>query len=149
MRIGEICTREVVFCKRNTSALEAAELMRKNHAGDLVVVDGPNGERVPVGIITDRDLVIEVMAMDVDPRAITVGDVMALELVVATEEEDVYQIIDRMNAKGVRRIPVVNAKGGLEGIVSFDDLVEFLGGTLIDLSRVVRRQESKELRTRR
>jgi CBS domain-containing protein len=149
MRIGEICTREVVFCKRNTSALEAAELMRKNHAGDLVVVDGPNGERVPVGIITDRDLVIEVMAMDVDPRAITVGDVMALELAVATEEEDVYQIIDRMNVKGVRRIPVVNAKGGLEGIVSFDDLVEFLGGTLIDLSRVVRRQESKELRTRR
>lgn len=71
MRIDEICTREVVQCSRKTSALDLAQLMRSSHVGDIVVVDEPNGERVPVGIVTDCDLVVQVMALETDPAAVT------------------------------------------------------------------------------
>ena len=71
MRIDEICTREVVKCSRKTSALDLAQLMRSSHVGDIVVVDEPNGERVPVGIVTDCDLVVQVMALETDPAAVT------------------------------------------------------------------------------
>lgn len=70
MPIGEICNRAVVFAKKDTSlleaALEAAQLMRQNHVGDVVIVDEKNGRRVPVGIVADRDIVIEVIAKEID-----------------------------------------------------------------------------------
>ena len=144
MRIGELCTRDVVFCRRDTSAVGVADLMRKGHVGDLLVIDELDGERVPVGIITDRDLVIEVMAKEIDPRDVTAGDIMGRELAVATEDEDFYETIQRMRAKGIRRMPVVNAKGGLVGIATLDDLVEFLAETLGEVSRISRRQEVRE-----
>ena len=81
MRASEICTPEVVFCEPQTTILEAAQLMRSSHVGSLVVTEKPNGERVPVGIVTDRDLVVEVMATELDPATLTVGDIMAPALV--------------------------------------------------------------------
>lgn len=66
MPIGEICNRAVVFAKKDTSLLEAAQLMRQNHVGDVVIVDEKNGRRVPVGIVADRDIVIEVIAKEID-----------------------------------------------------------------------------------
>src|SRR5690242_8806327 len=67
MPVGEICTREVVIVKRNDSVLEAAKLMRQHHVGDVVVIEERGGVRVPVGIVTDRDLVVEILAPQLDP----------------------------------------------------------------------------------
>ena len=83
MSIGEICNREVVVARRDESALQAAKLLRRHHVGDLVVVDEHDGRRLPVGILTDRDLVMEVLAEVLGPEAVTVGDIMQTGLLYA------------------------------------------------------------------
>lgn len=148
MRIAEICTSQTIHCPRELTVQQAALLMRNNHVGDLIVVEQPNGERVPVGIITDRDIVVSVIALGLDPASLQVGDIMSDELMTATEDEDVYETIDRMRFKGIRRVPVVNSLGGLCGIVSIDDLVEFLAEEMGELSRISSRQMANEKQSR-
>ena len=78
---GEVCNRAVIVVQRNDTVLEAAKLMRQHHVGDVLVVEDRNGVRVPVGIVTDRDLVVEIMAPELDYMVITVGDVIDLHAV--------------------------------------------------------------------
>ncbi|MDN2711808.1 CBS domain-containing protein [Janthinobacterium sp. SUN118] len=136
MRIGEICTLHAIHCQRDTSVQQAALMMRQHHVGDLVVAEQPNGERVPVGILTDRDIVISVIALGLDPASLLVGDIMSAQLLTASEDEDAYDIIERMRANGIRRLPVVSSLGGLCGIVSIDDLLAFLAQEMAELARV-------------
>ncbi|MFH7326810.1 CBS domain-containing protein [Desulfurivibrio sp. C05AmB] len=138
MPIREFCNREVVVVDRQCPVREAARLMRNFHVGNVVVVDVHENSRMPVGIVTDRDLVVEIMARDVDPALLTVGDVMGPDLFTVRESEDLLQVIGRMRARGVRRAPVVNDIGVLEGIITVDDLLELLAeqaGKLTDLIR--------------
>jgi CBS domain-containing protein len=144
MLIGAIATREVVFCARDMSAFEVAQLMRSNHVGDLVVVEQRKGKPIPVGIVTDRDLAVEVMAKEVDPKTVTAGEIMTPELVVAVENEDIFDAIKKMHWKGIRRMPVVNSEGELVGIATFDDLVEFLAQAQVDVARIGRLQQIEE-----
>jgi CBS domain-containing protein len=148
MKVGEICTVQTIYCKRDETVQGAALLMRKNHVGDLVVVEQPNGERIPVGIITDRDIVVSVIALGLDPASLLVGDIMSDDLLTAAEEDDVYETIERMRFRGIRRVPVVNNKGGLTGIVSVDDLLEFLAEEMGELSRISSHQQAHEKRAR-
>jgi CBS domain-containing protein len=148
MRIGDICTLQTIHCKRDMPVQEAALLMRNHHVGDLVVVEQPNGERVPVGIITDRDIVVSVIALGLDPASILVGDIMSSEVLTATENDDVYETIELMRFKNVRRLPVVNSLGGLTGIVSVDDLLEFLADEMGELSRIGTDQIAHEKQAR-
>ena len=150
MTIGEICTRDTVFATREMTVAAAAQLMRKHHVGTLVVVEQTNGNRrVPVGIVTDRDAVIEVMATGLDPNAITVGDIMGQELVTARESEGVLETMQIMRYKGVRRLPIVDKSGGLVGIVSIDDLLEVLAEEFSELAKVVAREQARETSSRR
>jgi CBS domain-containing protein len=148
MPIGEICNREVIFATRANTITEAAELMRRHHVGDLVVVEEKSGQRVPVGMLTDRDLVIEILAKNVTLGDVTVGDIMSVDLVAARETDGVYETIQLMRAKGIRRLPVVNPRGGLEGIVSVDDLLELLAEEISGLARLVSREQQREKKTR-
>jgi CBS domain-containing protein len=149
MHIGEIATVETIFCKRDESVQGAALLMRKHHVGDLVVVDKVDGnERFPVGIVTDRDIVVSVIALGLDPASLTVGDIMSDDLLTTSELDDVYATIERMRFRGIRRVPVVNEAGGLTGIVSADDLLEFLAEEMGDLSRISSHQQAHEKRAR-
>jgi len=149
MPIGEICNRSVVFARPADSIVEAARLMREHHVGDLVVVDEANGTRTPVGILTDRDLVIEIIAKEVDMTRVTVGDVMSNHLHVAREEDGIYDTIQAMRARGIRRVPVVNGKGQLTGIVSADDLLELLSDEIAALAKLSTRQQAREQKTRK
>lgn len=148
MNVGEICNREVVIANRDDSVLEAAHLMREHHVGDVVVVEQRDGQRVPVGILTDRDIVLELVAKSVDARSITVADAMSSQLLTAAEVDDVGDLIERMQGKGVRRVPVVNAKGELVGIVTVDDLVDLMAEQLAKLAGLVKREERSEHRRR-
>ena len=85
MSIGEFCTREVVIAERDTGIVELTQLMRKHHVGDVVVVEKKGDLAVPVGIITDRDIVVELIAGEVDLDSVTTGDVMSPELITAGE----------------------------------------------------------------
>ena len=109
-----------------------------------MVVEESGGRRVPVGILTDRDLVIEILARDVDMNAVTVGDVMSAELASARESDGIYETLQRMRAKGVRRMPVVNAGGSLVGILTADDLLALLADELTALARVASREQARE-----
>jgi CBS domain-containing protein len=149
MAIGEVCSREVVFARTDTSVRAAAQLMREYHVGAIVVVREPNGTRVPVGIVTDRDAVVEVMATGLDPNAITVGDIMDQELVTARENEGVLETMQIMRYKGVRRLPIVGKAGELIGIVSIDDLLEVLAEEFSELAKIFAREQARETATRR
>jgi CBS domain-containing protein len=148
MHIGEICTTQTIFCTREESVQGAALLMRTHHVGDLVVIDQPNSERIPIGIITDRDIVVSVIALGLDPASLLVGDIMSDDLLTCSDKDDVYETIERMRLRGIRRVPVVNAHGGLTGIVSVDDLLEFLAEEMSELSRIGPHQQSQEKRAR-
>lgn len=149
MSIGEFCNREVVFATKEMSLPEAAQLMREYHVGDLVVVDEVDGKRVPVGIVTDRDMVIEIIAQSADINEFSVGDIMGPQLVSVQETDGVFETIRLMRTKGVRRIPVVNLEGGLVGIISADDILDLLAEEMVELAKVAPREQEREAKTRR
>jgi CBS domain-containing protein len=149
MPIGTIRNREVVTAHRGTKVSEAAQLMRKHHVGDVVVVDDIDGREVPCGIVTDRDIVITVIAQGVDPEGVVLGDMMSSDVVVGRETDGVADTIQVMRTKGVRRLPIVNALGTLVGIVTADDLLALLSDEMIALTTLVAREQRRELVLRR
>ena len=106
MKTGELCNREVITASRDTSIAEAARLMRDHHVGSLIIVESRDGRTEPVGILTDRDIVIEVIAEDVAVTDVTIGDVMSFALLKVSADESVLETTQRMRARGVRRAPV-------------------------------------------
>lgn len=144
MTIGKVCNREVVFVHKQASVPEAARLMREHHVGDLVVIKEKTGKRVPVGIVTDRDIVLEVIAEGVDMNDVSVGDIMSNNLVTARESDGLLETIKVMRAKGVRRLPVVNDDNELAGILSVDDLIDLFSEQIVDLTRLIAREQGRE-----
>ena len=149
MPIGEICNREVVIVQRDATTSEAAQLMRQHHVGDVVVVEDRGGAKIPVGIVTDRDLVVEIMAPEIDQFVITVGDIMVPELATVRENAGIFEAIEYMRAKGVRRVPVVSDSGGLIGILALDDLLQLLAEELLALAKLVGNEQTRETISRR
>jgi CBS domain-containing protein len=150
MKIGDICSPDVVFVRPHDSALDAARLMREMHVGDVVVVEEHGAARYPIGIITDRDLTIEIMAKSVNPESVTVGDMSAAQqLTTARADDDVFLGLQRMRARGVRRMPVVDQAGAITGIVTMDDILDLLSKQISDLVQLVSREYQQESRTRK
>ena len=144
MTIGKVCNREVVFIHAQASIPEAARLMREYHVGDLVVIKEKTGKRVPVGIITDRDIVLEVIAEGVGMDDVSVGDIMSDNLVTARESDGLLDTVKVMRAKGIRRLPVVNDDNELVGILSVDDLIDLFSEQIVDLARLIAREQGRE-----
>jgi CBS domain-containing protein len=148
MNVGELCNRVVVFATRPTPLTQAARLMREHHVGSLVVVEERTEGRVPVGILTDRDIVIAVVAGEVDPRTLTVGEVMGAKLVTVRETDSVFDVLRLMRSSGIRRVPVLAPGGTLAGIVTVDDLLEVVAEQLNDLVRAIGSERVREARER-
>ena len=148
MNVGEICNREVVFTYRGTPIVEAAKLMREHHVGSLVVVVDRLSERVPVGIVTDRDITVAVIAKGLDPRTLTVGDVISEELLSVREQDSLADALHVMRSRGVRRLPVLTKSGALAGIVTIDDLLELVAEELDGFVAIVGRERVREARAR-
>ena len=144
MAVGEICNREVVITEKSVSVVDAAQLMRSHHVGDLVVVEEKGGRRHPVGIVTDRDIVVEVVAAGVNPDTLKVGDIMGPELATLRESEGLFEALRYMRDKGVRRMPVVDRDGGLVGILTLDDLLSLLAEEMTELAKLVSRERQRE-----
>jgi CBS domain-containing protein len=149
MTIGTICNREVVVARKDAAVQEAAQLMRQYHVGDLVVVEDRGAVRIPVGILTDRDLVVEVLAKGVAPDTVTAGDIMTTDIVTGHESDSIWATLQRMRTKGIRRLPVVDGAGGLVGILTMDDLLELFAGELADLSKLISREQDREKAARK
>lgn len=149
MTISAICSREVITVHRDATLLHAAMLMRQYHVGDVVVVEDKKGKPVPVGIITDRDIVVELVATELDCRVITAGDIMGTHLVMINEDAGILEAIQLMSSKGVRRLPVVDNEGGLLGIITLDNLFLLLVKEFGAFSKLVNREQKNEATTRR
>jgi len=148
MSVGEICNREVIVIQRDEPVVEAAKLMRQFHVGAVIVIDKADGRTVPVGIVTDRDLVVEVMATELDETVITVGDIMAPDVFTVKEGTATSDAIELMRRKTIRRLPVVDESGELVGILTLDDALQLLSEELLDLAKLVRYEQKKETRHR-
>ena len=150
MPIGDVCVRDVVCASKDTTILEAARLMRQHHVGNLVVVeDSANGRRYPVGIVTDRDIAVSVIAPALDAALFTLGDLLSQELVTAQENQGIFESIQNMRMHGVRRMPIVDRQGALVGIVSVDDLIRLLGEELSELAKLIAREQAREVHSKR
>jgi CBS domain-containing protein len=142
MNIGGLCHRNPVTVGRSDELNKAAQLMRARHIGYLVVVeaDAVDGRERPVGVLTDRDIVITVVARETDPRSLRVGDIMTQQPVTASEADSVEKTLREMRRVGVRRLPVVGQHGELVGIISLDDVLDFLAGQLQNLAGSIRNE---------
>ena len=149
MTIGTICNREVITVQRDATVLHAAVLMRQHHVGDVVVIENRKNKTVPIGIVTDRDIVVELVATELDCNVITVGDIIITMLIVVKDSAGVFEAIQLMANKGVRRLPVVDADGGLVGIITLDDLLLLLSKELAAFTKLVTREQKNEATERR
>lgn len=144
MRVGEYCNREVIVAERTTGVVEAARLMRRYHVGTLLVVEREHNGNRPMGIVTDRDLVVEVLAQDAPPAQLALDDIMSAHVATALEDDDVLDTLRRMRALGVRRMPVVDGRGLLIGILAVDDLLDLLAGSLHEIVGLIAREVRTE-----
>jgi CBS domain-containing protein len=148
MTLKTLCNREVLVVGKDENVLEAAVLMREYHTGDVIIVEERHGSRYPVGIITDRDIVIELVAKGIAIESVTVGDLMCGELVIAREEDSLYDAIQLMRRKGIRRLPVVDQNGALAGIITADDLIDLVAEQLQGIAKLIGREQAREKQLR-
>ena len=144
MSISALCRRVVVTIHRQASTEDAARLMRSNHIGDLVVVDAAD-TGTPVGMITDRDIVVSVIAQGLAPAQTPVGSVMSTPVVTLREDDGFIQALDKMSARGVRRAPVVGPEGRLRGLIAVDDLVRLLARELAKVGALIAHEQVTEI----
>jgi CBS domain-containing protein len=151
MNIGELCQRDVVTVRAGDEIVAAARLLRDQHIGYLVVVEPQIAAETvaPIGVLTDRDIVVAVIARDVDARSLRVEDVMTREPLLLGESETLENALREMRRRGVRRAPVVGDSGQLVGVVSLDDLLAVLAGELRDVSWSIERGRQVEQALRR
>lgn len=139
MPIGKVFERDMVTAIRDTSIFDAAKLMKLHEIGDVVVVDKEVGG-IPIGIVTDRDLVTKVIADEADPYEVTVGDVMSEDLLILKRHQGIREALEMMCAKGVRRAPIVDDNNQLVGIITVDDLILLIADELGSVAKLVRKQ---------
>lgn len=123
---GDLCKRKVTVGYKHTSLVAAAQLMREDHVGSMVVVEEQNGTRQVRGILTDRDIVMAVVATGLHPEPLRVEDIMSDRLVTVNESDSLLELTRAMREHGVRRMPVVGLQDELMGIVTMDDVLKIM-----------------------
>jgi predicted transcriptional regulator len=148
MKVGECCKKAVVAIASSSDAADAAKLMRKLHVGFLIVHREADALQKPVGVLTDRDLVLGVMARDIDPHAVTVDDIMSRQPLIANEADELSDMLQAMRFAGIRRMPVVDGRGALTGIMAIDDALEIVTGLMCDIAGSIKSEQRQEWRAR-
>ncbi len=146
-RLKDFASSTVAAVEPETSALLVSRLMRKHHIGAIVVVEAGGSDR-PVGIVTDRDLVLELMSEGLDPEVFTAGDIMSVDLVLASPEMDALEAIELMKRHRLRRLVIADANGSLAGIVTMEDVLMLLTHELADLTAGVASARDREVTER-
>jgi CBS domain-containing protein len=135
--VARICLREVDLADAGESVLEAARRMRDRQVGTLVILDDVGR---PVGLLTDRDLALRVVAAGGDPRAVSVGDVMTKDPRTVGERTSIEAALSLMRSGSFRRLPIVNDDGKLVGIVSLDDVLGLLAEEFVLIGGLLERE---------
>lgn len=148
MKVGEICQRAVVCIDNTVDLSAAAQIMRERHVGFLVVYRAGDDLRRPIGVLTDRDIVVEVIAKKVSADALTVEDVMTRQPVIANEHEELADVLQGMRMGGIRRVPIVDVRGALIGVLAIDDAFDVLTNFMCEITGSVKNEQRVERRTR-
>jgi len=147
--VRDLAAHEVVTVTPSATLAECAQIMRNQHVGSLVVIDDQANNDTPRGIVTDRDIVVEAVALGLDPKTLTAGDVMTTPLATVADSDDILDALARMREFGVRRLPVLDEGGHLSGIVTVDNLLEALAEQLDAVVSVIKTEQSRESNVRR
>jgi CBS domain-containing protein len=138
MKAGELCTRRTVTADPDETVVDAARRMTSEDVGDLIVVEQVAGRVHPIGIITDRDLVTRALSLgDSRTLSLRVRDVMQSDLVTALDDEPVEAVLSKLKRRHVRRMPIVDRDGALQGVLSLDDIVGWIREQIDDASAVI------------
>lgn len=148
MKVGQYCKRSVISIAGSADVAEAAKLMRDQHVGLLVVHKQGDDGRKPTGVITDRDIVVQVIARGVDAHSVTVDDAMTRQPLIANESDELSDALQAMRLAGIRRVPVVDIRGTLTGIIALDDAIALITGLLCDISGSIKSEQRQEWRAR-
>ena len=136
MSLDRICSKTVVTISPDATVLEAARLMQSKHVGCVVVIDGSR----PTGILTDRDIVIKLIAREHNPAETAVREIMTTNPTMVNVNYDLLDAVRLMRNRGVRRLPIVNEHRQLLGIVTMDDVLTALGAEVGDLAGTVQKE---------
>lgn len=148
MTVSVVCNPNVATIGAAEGVVDAAVRMRQEHVGDLIVTEQRGSAMIPVGILTDRDIVVGVVAKRVAPDNVTVGDAMTRDPLTVREDASLEFALRQMRLHGVRRAPVVRANGDLVGVIAVDDLIQHLAVQLGRLADLIRLEQDAELRAR-
>jgi predicted transcriptional regulator len=149
MTVSSVCNFNVATIERDADVVEAASRMRTQHVGDLIVVEEKAGGRVPVGILTDRDIVVAVVAKRASIDSVTVGDAMSAALLTVNKDNGIEHALSEMRRAGVRRAPVVDEAGLLVAVLSVDDVIDHLAVQLGHIADIIRMGQQSEVELRR
>ncbi|HSE83547.1 MAG TPA: CBS domain-containing protein [Thermodesulfobacteriota bacterium] len=138
MSLGNLVHRKVVSVNEGTTVKEVVKLMEEKNVGSVVVVGG--GEAV--GIVTDRDILLRVVNKGLNPERSSVDEVMTKKVLVLREEMGLFDALEQVKEKGVRRFPVVDARGNLKGIMTLDDIIYILGKEMADVASIIEKERS-------
>lgn len=136
MPVNDLARSDVVTATEQTPVVELATTMADETVGSIVIVD----DNTPVGIVTDRDLALRVVAEEADVSALTAGNVMSENLETIERGDGFYTAVEQMSDRGVRRLPVCDEAGELVGIITTDDLNELIADEQGELADVIRAQ---------
>jgi CBS domain-containing protein len=128
MNVYDLCQKHVVTVRKHEELATAARMMRERNVGCLVVVEsaGAIGGERPIGMLTDRDIVTNVIARESDPHSVAVDDVMTRHPLTVAYSAPIDDALQRMRSGGVRRVPIVDDRGRVAGILSVDDIFEHM-----------------------
>ena len=145
MNAGSVCKRAVITVAPTDDLIAAAHVMREKHVGYLVVSEAHSVQaRRVVGVLTDRDIVVAVLAQEVDAHELKVGDVMTRNPLLIEEGQSLEAVLCYMREAGVRRVPVVDRSGALTGVLSIDDVLELIAQQLLNIAGSIRNEQRME-----
>lgn len=139
MSVGRICTREVILADQDETTAEAARRMQSNNVGTLVIID--RDDRRPLGLITDRDITMRVVAEGQHPDETLVRDILTDDPVTVVESTPIEDALSKMRSHGRRRVLVTGGDGALVGLLAMDDILELLAEEMAEIGELIERQE--------
>jgi CBS domain-containing protein len=133
MSLNTIGTRKVVTVEPSTPATKVACMMKDRFLGSIVVVEDDK----PVGIITDRDLVVRILCPGLDASSLHAGEIMSSPVTCMSESAEPLEAASKMREARVRRLPLVDAQGHLTGILTLDDMLFHLSRTHTEMAETI------------
>ena len=144
MNVSEHCCRGVVSIPDTADVVTAARVMRDQHVGLLAVFHQGDVTRRLTGVLTDRDIVMQVTAADRDPHVVRVQDVMTRQPILAYENDELRDVLQVMRLAGIRQVPVVDVRGTAVAVIALDDALELISGLLSDITGSIRSDRHPE-----